>query len=160
MLTSGLGDSRGSPISGVPPTDSSRLSKRVMLSAIRRLCRRAGSARDRWEHDDLVAVGELGLEAADEADVLVVDVDVDEATQVAIVDQALLDAGVVALEVVDQCRQRGAVGLDRLGAVGVGAKDGGDADLDGHQGVLTFLDNSVVGVIVTSSSVTTPSMIL
>src|SRR5687768_2042378 len=76
MRTSGLGDSRGSPISGAPPTDSSRLSKRVMLSSVRPLRRHAGSAGDRRQHDDLVAVAELGLEAADEADVLVVDVDV------------------------------------------------------------------------------------
>ena len=39
------------------------------------------AAGDGGQHDDLVAVGELGVEAADEPDVLVVDVDVDEAAQ-------------------------------------------------------------------------------
>ena len=43
---------------------------------------------DGGQHDDLVAVGELGLEAADEPHVLVVDVDVDEAAQVAVLDAA------------------------------------------------------------------------
>src|SRR3954452_16332715 len=51
------------------------------------------SPRDGRQHDDLVAVAELGLEAADEPDVLVVDVDVDEAAQVAVLDQPGLYAG-------------------------------------------------------------------
>ena len=50
--------------------------------------------------------------------------------------------------------------LHRLLTVGVLAEDGGDADLDGHQGVLSLWSAVPVGVIVTSSSVTTPSMIL
>jgi hypothetical protein len=56
---------------------------------------RALAARDRGEHHDLVAVAQGGLEAAQEADVLVVDVDVDEPAQVAVVDQPVLEAGVV-----------------------------------------------------------------
>src|SRR3954451_14663882 len=63
--TSGLGDSLGRPISGVPPTDARRLSYRV-IGLGRAAC-------DGREDDDLVAVAELGVEAADEADVLVVD---------------------------------------------------------------------------------------
>ena len=117
-------------------------------------------AGDGGEHDDLVAVAERGLEAADEADVLVVDVDVDEAAQVAVLDEATLDAGVVALEVVDQRGERRPAAVDGLGAVGVGAQDGGDTDLDGHQGVLSSVSRGQLGVIVTSSSVTTPSMML
>src|SRR6478609_2105339 len=53
---------------------------------------------DGGEDDDLVAVAELGLEAADEADVLVVDVDVDEPAQVAVLDQPFFDPRVVGLE--------------------------------------------------------------
>src|SRR5215217_7058530 len=62
--TSADGDSVGSPTSGVPPTESSRLSKRM----------RASAARDRRQYDDHVAVVHLGLEATGEADVLVVHV--------------------------------------------------------------------------------------
>src|SRR3954451_6095284 len=70
--TSGEGDSVGSPIRGVPPTESRRLSKRATA-------RSAGPAGDGGQHDDLVAVGELGAQATGEADVLVVDVEVHEA---------------------------------------------------------------------------------
>src|SRR6478752_368153 len=90
------------------------------------------AAGDGRQHDDLVAVAERGLEAADEAHVLVVDVDVDEAAQVAVLDQPVLDARVVGLEVVDERTEAGAVGGDRLLTAGVGAQDGRDPDLDGH----------------------------
>src|SRR3954463_11095167 len=65
--TSGVGDSLGSPTSGGPPTEARRLSYRVMPAL---------AARHRREHDDLVAVAQRGFETAQEADVLVVDVDV------------------------------------------------------------------------------------
>src|SRR5215217_5691699 len=52
------------------------------------------AAGDGGEDDDLVAVGDRGLEAAEEAHVLVVDVDVDEAAEVAVLDQPVLEAGV------------------------------------------------------------------
>src|SRR5918999_6020949 len=96
--TSGVGDNLGSPTSGVPPTEARRLSKRM------------SAARDGREYDDLVAVAELGLETPDEPDVLVVDVDVDEAPQVTLLDEALLDAGVVRLQVVDQRGERATLG--------------------------------------------------
>ena len=74
--TSGVGDRLGSPTSGVPPTEARRLSYLVMDQA--------SAAGDGRQHDDLVAVAQLGLETADEPDVLVVDVDVDEPAQVAV----------------------------------------------------------------------------
>src|SRR6188472_3427272 len=93
--TSTDGDSRGSPTSGVPPTEPSVDSKRTGGSA----------AGDGWQHDDLVAVADRGVQPAGEADVLVVHVDVDEPPQVALpvlgLDEPVLDAGVVRLEVVD-----------------------------------------------------------
>src|SRR5690349_11569110 len=70
--TSGDGDNRGRPTRGVPPTESSRLSNRMSGPSIE-----SGSAAgDRGQDDDLVAVAQRGLEAAGEADVLVIDVDV------------------------------------------------------------------------------------
>src|SRR5690349_1223077 len=97
--TSGDGESRGSPTSGVPPTESRRVSKRTG--------RRPGSAAgDGRQDDDLVAVPERGVEPTGEAHVLVVDVDVDEPPQVAALDEAALDAGVATLEVVDERAER------------------------------------------------------
>src|SRR3954447_23418139 len=69
--TSGDGDSRGRPTSGVPPTESSRLSNRI------------SAAGDGRQHDDHVAVLDAGLQSTGEAHVLVVDVDVDEPAQLA-----------------------------------------------------------------------------
>ena len=71
------------------------------------------AAGDGGQHDDLVAVAELGVQTAEEADVLVVDVDVDEPAQVAVLDQPVLDAGVVGLQVVDERGQRRALGRRR-----------------------------------------------
>src|SRR5262245_13836197 len=89
--TSGVGDMRGSPTSGVPPTVSSSESKRIAGSA----------AGDGGQDDHGVAVGQRRVQPTGEAHVLVVDVDVDEAPEVVTLHQALLDAGVVALQVVD-----------------------------------------------------------
>src|SRR4051794_32060983 len=82
--TSGDGDSRGRPTSGVPPTESSRLSNRI------------SAAGDGRQHDHHVAVLDAGLEPTGEADVLVVDIHVDEAAQLArlALDDALLQARV------------------------------------------------------------------
>src|SRR3954454_16521855 len=68
--TSGVGDSDGSPTSGVPPRESTREAKRAI----------GGSAAGDGRKDrDRVAVLDLGVQRAGEAHVLVVDVDVDEA---------------------------------------------------------------------------------
>src|SRR5690349_8378065 len=86
--TSDVGDSLGSPTSGVPPTEARRLSKRVTG---------ASAAGDRREHDDLVAVAQRRLEPTEEPHVLVVDVDVDEAAQVTVVEEPVLEARVLRL---------------------------------------------------------------
>src|SRR3712207_9055114 len=68
------------------------------------------SARDRREDRHRVAVLHLGVQGAGEAHVLVVDVDVDEAVQLALLgDEAVLQTRVLAVEVVDECGQ----GVDR-----------------------------------------------
>ncbi len=81
---------------------------------------------------DAVAVGEGGGDALQEAHVLVVQVDVDEAAQLAAVQQSGGDARVAGVEVLEEFPEVAAGALDGLGAVGVGAEDGRDADLDGH----------------------------
>src|ERR1051326_1626223 len=92
----------------------------------------AAAACHRGQDGDRVAVRERRGQAAGEADVLVVQVDVDESAQLAVLDQPVADAGVALVESGDHLAQRGALGLDALGAVGVGAQDGRNGDLDGH----------------------------
>src|SRR4051794_2706985 len=100
--TSGDGDSRGNPTSGVLPTESTRLSNRMgggtSLSRAGRVpggpqgrCARRGTgsaAGDRGKDGHRRVLRDGSVEAAVEAHVLVVDVDVHEAVELAlIVDQ-------------------------------------------------------------------------
>src|SRR3954471_12110242 len=119
--TSGDGDKRGSPTSGVRPTDSSSESNRKL------------SAGDSRQDGDRVPVVQSRLEPAEEADVLVVDVDVDEPVQPAVLgDEPTAQPRVPPVEVVEQAGEGLALALDGLLAVGVRAQDRGDPDLDGH----------------------------
>src|SRR4051812_3189123 len=142
--TSAEGESRGRPTSGVLPTESRAESKRTRTESVRGLAEpgldlpdRAASPRDGWQYNDLVTVAHQRLEPTGEPHVLVVDVDVDEAPQVAVavlgLDEPLLDARVVRLEVLDHLEEGGPFTGYGLLAAGVGAQDGGDADLDCHQ---------------------------
>src|SRR3954452_17202729 len=107
--TSGEGESRGRPTSGVLPTESRAESKRTRTGSARGLAEsgldvpdRAASSRDGWEYDDLVTVAHRRLEPTGESDVLVVDVDVDESPQVAVaalgLHEPFFDTRVVRLE--------------------------------------------------------------
>src|SRR3712207_5919370 len=102
--TSGGGDSDGSPTSGVPPSESTREAKRAIRGSS---VKGTGSAaRDRREDGDRVAVLDLGVEGTGETHVLVVDVDVDEAVQLALLGhEAVLQTGVLGVQVVDECGQ-------------------------------------------------------
>src|SRR6266516_3411046 len=83
-----------------------------------------------------VAIVELGVQRAEEPDVLVVDVDVDEAVQGTLVgDQPGAQAGVPAVQVGEQVGDGVAAALDGLGATGVRAQDGRDANFDCHDDV-------------------------
>src|SRR5687767_514693 len=85
--TSGVGDSDGNPTSGVAPRESTREAKR----AIGALPGEGSAAGDGRQDRDRVAVLDLGVQRAGEAHVLVVDVHVDEAVQLAVGgDQAVL----------------------------------------------------------------------
>src|SRR5690606_13904401 len=110
-----------SPTSGVWPTESVSDSKRM------------SPAGDGRQHGDRVAVGDGGVEAAEEAHVLVVEVDVDKPAQAVVVHEAVLDAGVARLQVGDQLVERRALGGHGLGAAGVVTQDGRNANLDGHR---------------------------
>src|SRR3954470_21209006 len=134
--TSAVGDRLGRPTRGVPPRESTSEAKRAMGFSGRRWGARgypSAAARDRREDRHRVAVLDRGVQSAGEPDVLVVDVDVDEPVQLALVgDQAVLQTGVLAVEVVDERAEGAAAALDGLRATGVGAQDGRDPDLDGH----------------------------
>src|ERR1700729_72489 len=126
-------------------------------------------ASDRRQHRHRVAVLDRGLEAAEEADVLVVEVDVDEAAQLLAVDEPLAQAAVRGVQVVEELVQRRAGPLNRLGATGVAAQDRGDANLNGHVSTLlsellyamdgNLYRDPIHSEISTGSSVTSPSMI-
>src|SRR5689334_17777396 len=88
----------------------------------------SASARDRRDDRDLLAALELGLQAFEEANVLLADVDVDEAAHALLVEEAVLDARVVLLEIVDQGGDGGAGRLDLVVAAGEGAEGRGDTD--------------------------------
>src|SRR5215217_407458 len=124
--TPGRGESLGSPTSGVLPIASARSSWRISLSP--------GDGREDRDH---VAVRQLGVQRAQEPDVLVVDVDVDEAVQGAVlIEQRPGDPRVAAVEVAEQVADGVAVGRDGLLAAGVLAQDRRDTDFNGHQGLL------------------------
>src|SRR3990170_1978929 len=118
--TWGDGESRGSPTSGVPPTVSTSESKRM------------SAAGDCGQDHHGLAVGHRRRQATGEAHVLVVDVDVDEAPEVTVLHQPLLDAGVVGLQILDHRAERLALRRDGLLAVGERPQDRRDPNLDCH----------------------------
>src|SRR4051794_29271020 len=88
-----------------------------------------GATGDGRQDGERVAVLDLGVERAEEADVLVVDVDVHEPEQVALGrEQPALEAAVLGVEIVDEAAQRVAGALDDLRAAGVAAQNGGNAN--------------------------------
>src|SRR5690242_5530344 len=95
--------------------------------------RSAAAAGHRGQDGYRVPVLDRRVQAGHEADVLVVQVHVDEAPQAVSVDQALAQAAVPLVQVAEQFGERGSAPLDLLGAVGVRAQDRRDANLDGHE---------------------------
>src|SRR5215469_3767474 len=88
------------------------------------------------QHRHRVAVGNRGLEPAEEPDVLIIEVHVDEPAELLAVDEAFAQAAVRGVQVDQQLAQRGAGPLHRLRAAGVAAQDGRDANLNGHETTL------------------------
>src|SRR5712692_11584900 len=94
---------------------------------------RLPASRDRWHDGDLVALLQRGLGALEEPDVLLVDVDIDEAPDLpAVLHQPLLEARVLALEVQDYVVHGVARGLDLGRALGHAAKRRWDSNHNGH----------------------------
>src|SRR5215471_5039364 len=90
-------------------------------------------------HDrDLVALLERGLVAVEEADVLLVHVDVDEAADLpALLDDALAEPGKLAVELVDHGAHRRRLGLHLGGALGHRPERCGNPDEYGHRSLLS-----------------------
>src|SRR5262249_51049317 len=94
----------------------------------------SGDGRD---YGQLVTVFDRRLQVAEEADVVAVQVEVDEAPDTAFfVAQPLLDAAVLAFEVVDPGAARRAGGATLLGAAGEAAQGRRYANVNGHVGFL------------------------
>src|ERR1035438_2328179 len=92
------------------------------------------AARDGGDDADFVAVFERRLAVLEEADVLLVDIDVHEAADFAfVVHQALGDAGEARLQFDDRLADGGGVDFDQLLVVGQLAERRGDADFFWHK---------------------------
>jgi len=85
-----------------------------------------GPAGDRGDEHDLIAVLELVGVAAEEADVFIVDVDVDEAAELAVlILDVLRERGELGVELGEQAGEVGGLGLKRLLSIGVAGQRGG-----------------------------------
>ncbi len=104
----------------------------------------SGNGRD---DGDGLAVGDLGVEALEEPNVVVGDEHVDEAAQSVLVEQALLEARVGALEVADHLADCGPFDLDLGLAAGESAQSGGDTDLHAHERTITPTSGSSFQVL-------------
>jgi hypothetical protein len=92
------------------------------------------AAGDGGDDTDLVAVFERRLAVLEEADVLLVDIDVDEAAHLAFfIHEAFLDAGEARLQFDDRLADGGGVDFDQLLVVGQLAEWRGDSDFLWHK---------------------------
>src|SRR6266849_8456787 len=91
------------------------------------------ASRDRGDDGDVIAGLERRLVALEEANVLLVDVDVDEAAHLAaLVHEALLEAGELRLQALDQAGDGVGLAFDLGLALRQRAQWRGDADEHGH----------------------------
>ena len=92
------------------------------------------ASRDCRDDADFVAVLERRLAVFEEADVLLVDIDVDEAAHLAFfIHEAFLDAGEARLQFDERLADGGGVDFDQLLVVGQLAERRGDADFFWHK---------------------------
>jgi len=92
------------------------------------------AAGDGGDDADFVAVLERRLAVFEEADVLLVDIDVDEAAHLAFfIHETFLDAGEARLQFDDRLADGGGVDFDQILVVGQLAERRGDADFFWHK---------------------------
>src|SRR5674536_251952 len=94
--------------------------------------RRPGTAGHRRQDRHGVPVGHRGLQATEKAHVLVVEVDVDEPPQLAVLHQPVAQPGVPAVHVSDQAGEGLTRALHGLLPIRVAAQERRDPDLDGY----------------------------
>src|SRR5690606_13808483 len=98
---------------------------------------------DRGDDADFLVALQGRVEAVEEADVLLADIDVHEASHSLVVEEPILDPRVVALEVVDEGAHVGPAGLNTLFTAGEAAQGRGNAD-SCHYLSPTWLNSRVV----------------
>jgi hypothetical protein len=94
------------------------------------------TARDGGNDAQFVPCGDRGCEVVEVADVLVVEVDVDESAELCTFEDTLLQLRELRPEVTEDLADRGTLGFDHILAAGVRAERGGDSDL--RHGVDSF----------------------
>src|SRR5262249_43026187 len=100
---------------------------------IRRTLNASGSApRDGGDDAHIVAVLDRRRQIVEVADVLIVEIDVDEAAHLSILEESRRDAGILLAEIVEQVLDRAAGGLDDGLVVGMLPHGRGDVDAYGH----------------------------
>src|SRR5271155_4829104 len=92
------------------------------------------TSRDRRDDADLITVLERRIAVFEEADVLLVDIDVDEAAHLAFfIHETFLDAGETRLQFDERLADGGGVDFDQLLVIGQLAERRGDADFFWHK---------------------------
>ena len=93
----------------------------------------AAASGDRGNDRDLVTVVHGGVELLEESDVLAVHIEIDEATDLALlVAESLANAGLAALEIIDDGSDARAIPVDGFGSGGELAERCGYFDGNGH----------------------------
>src|SRR6478609_2967578 len=87
---------------------------------------------DGWNDADLFAVLELGLQTVQKANVLIADVEIDEASHAFVIHEPFLHARVGGFETVDQVAHRLALDLNGFFTGSKGAQWGGDTNCNCH----------------------------
>ena len=106
------------------------------------------TSRNRRDDADFIAVFERRLAVFEEADVLLVDIDVHEAAHLAFfIHEAFLDAGEARLQFDERLADGGGVDFDQLLVVGQLAERRGDADFFWHKFNFNFCVRPLLFVI-------------
>src|SRR5262245_23376212 len=92
------------------------------------------SAGDCWNDADLISVLELGLLILQEADVLLIDVDVNKAAHSAtVIEQPLFEARIAGLKLGNRLVDRGGIYFNNLLVIGQLSEWSGDSDFFCHR---------------------------
>lgn len=88
---------------------------------------------DRRDDRHRVTVGDIGGQTVAETDVVIGDVEVHEASQLTVLEQLILESGMLRLERIEHRRHGAAFDLDLRRPAGQSTEGGGNTDGDGHE---------------------------